>query len=183
MEQDNIIQQKQALRKHIKVIKNNYSEDQKMEKSRIVFDKLMLLPSFSNAKTIMSYWSLPDEVFTHDVIIEWSKNKKILLPVIQNDVLEVRKFESIEYLKVSDKLGLMEPTGEIFTEYEHIDIIIVPGLAFDEQLNRLGRGKGYYDAFLPLTQAIKIGVCFDFQFFKSIPHQAHDIKVDQVLYD
>ena len=61
-------------------------------------------------------------------------------------------------------------------------MVVVPGMAFDAQGNRLGRGKGYYDRFLPKVQAYKIGMCFAFQHFDYITHEAHDVKMDEVIY-
>ena len=65
-------------------------------------------------------------------------------------------------------------------QWEKIDLILVPGMAFDAMGNRLGRGKGYYDKVLRHTPAYKIGVCFDFQFLKAVPTEAHDVRMDNV---
>lgn len=83
--------------------------------------------------------------------------------------------------------GIMEPEGPAFTAYDDIDLIIIPGLAFDVKHNRLGRGKGYYDRFLQQmqqmrqTHAYKIGVCFHHQLVDSIPVTAYDIPMDEVV--
>ena len=65
--------------------------------------------------------------------------------------------------------GIKEPTGETFLEYDKIDLVIVPGVAFDRTLNRMGRGKGFYDRLLPKIKAPKVAVCFDFQLMEKIP--------------
>ena len=78
--------------------------------------------------------------------------------------------------------GIMEPEGPAFTAYDDIDLIIIPGVAFDVKHNRLGRGKGYYDRFLPLIpDTYKIGVCFPFQMTTSIPAEEHDIRMDEII--
>lgn len=80
--------------------------------------------------------------------------------------------------------GIMEPEGPAFTAYDDIDLIITPGVAFDVNHNRLGRGKGYYDRFLQQmrqTHAYKIGVCFPHQLVDSIPVTAYDIPMDEVV--
>lgn len=64
---------------------------------------------------------------------------------------------------------------------DKIDVILVPGVAFDAYGNRLGRGKGYYDKILKQTNAYKIGVCFDFQFIENVPTEVHDVKMDKVV--
>ena len=76
----------------------------------------------------------------------------------------------------------MEPVGRLFNDYPSVDVAVVPGMAFDSRCNRLGRGKGYYDRMLPkLSNAYKIGMCFDFQKLPGIPADDHDIKVDEVI--
>ena len=63
------------------------------------------------------------------------------------------------------------------------DIILVPGLAFDHQLNRLGYGAGYYDTFLNMHPAsIKIGVCYPFQVIENVPTEDHDVALDVIVY-
>jgi 5-formyltetrahydrofolate cyclo-ligase len=57
----------------------------------------------------------------------------------------------------------------------------VPGIAFDRKMNRLGRGKGYYDRFLSKISAPKIGICFDFQLLDKIPAESTDIKMDYIV--
>ena len=76
----------------------------------------------------------------------------------------------------------MEPVGKPFTAFKEIDVAVVPGMSFDMRGNRLGRGKGYYDRFLPkIPQAYKIGVCFPFQKLPGIPADENDMKVDEVI--
>ena len=78
--------------------------------------------------------------------------------------------------------NIMEPVGEVFSNYERVDVAVVPGMAFDSRNNRLGRGRGYYDRLLPLlTNAYKIGICFDFQRLPGIPSEATDQPMDEVI--
>jgi len=76
-----------------------------------------------------------------------------------------------------------EPSGELFTDFDRITLAIIPGMAFDHQGNRLGRGKGYYDRLLPqLSHAYKLGLCFPFQLLtEEIPHEPHDCRMDEVF--
>ena len=107
-------------------------------------------PAFRAATTVLLYHSLKDEVDTHEFIRKWSREKRILLPVVVGDDLELRLYTGPEDLKPG-AYGIEEPTGELFTDYADIDFIVVPGVAFDRNGNRLGRGKGYYDRLLPRT--------------------------------
>ena len=75
----------------------------------------------------------------------------------------------------------METNTEILREYQVIDLAVVPRVAFDKEGCRLGRGKGYYDRLLPLINCYKIGICFPFQLYDSIPTEKFDIKMDEVI--
>jgi len=82
-----------------------------------------------------------------------------------------------------ESFGIPEPDGELYPFPELIDVIIVPGVAFDKQNNRLGRGKAFYDKLLKTVKSKKVGVCFDFQMIDQVPTGEFDIKMDCVVYD
>ena len=146
-----------------------------------VLNRLEAHPVFQQAHTILIYHSLPDEVNTHDFIRKWSAHKQILLPVVIGDDLELRRYTGSADLK-KGAYGIEEPVGEPFTDYDSIDLAIIPGVAFDTHGNRLGRGKGYYDRLLPrLPHTYKIGICFPFQLLEEIPTEALDVRMDEVL--
>jgi 5-formyltetrahydrofolate cyclo-ligase len=95
--------------------------------------------------------------------------------------MELRCYEGPQDLE-GGFFNIMEPVGKAFSNYEEIDVAVIPGMAFDGRCNRLGRGRGYYDRLLPkLPQAYKIGICFDFQKLPGIPADEHDIKVDEIV--
>ena len=74
-----------------------------------------------------------------------------------------------------------EPTGENFTDFEEIELGIIPGVSFDRQGNRLGRGKGYYDKLLPLLpHSYNIGICYRFQAREEIPCEPFDRRMEEV---
>lgn len=138
-------------------------------------------PAFKKATTILLYYSLGDEVDTHQFIRKWSRKKRILLPVVVGKDLELRVYTSPEELIVG-AYNIEEPTGELFTSYNTIDFIVVPGVAFDSKGNRLGRGKGYYDRLLPqIPSAYKAGICFPFQLVEEIPTESFDIRMDEII--
>lgn len=99
--------------------------------------------------------------------------------VVGND-LELRHYTGPEDLSIG-AYGISEPTGELFTDYEEIDLAIIPGVAFDPSGHRLGRGKGYYDKLLPHIPACKVGICFPFQLIEEVPAEAFDICMDTVI--
>lgn len=147
-----------------------------------VFALLEGLPVFTTASNIFIYNSLPDEVQTMNFIQKWNDTKNFYLPVMKGDSLVFRKFHPHTTFSRAS-LNVLEPDGDDFTNYSDVDIVIVPGVAFDMNMNRMGRGKGYYDRFLSKVDLIKIGVCFNFQLFDNIPSDTHDIKMDYVITD
>ena len=87
-------------------------------------------------------------------------------------------------MQAGEQFGIGEPTGPEFTDLESIDMIIVPGVAFDSHGNRMGRGRGFYDRLLKSTpNAAKIGVGYDFQLLDTIPVEPHDVPMDCVITD
>lgn len=138
-------------------------------------------PAFEAARTILLYHSLKDEVNTHSFIEKWSRKKRILLPVVVGNDLELRVYTGSHDLAIGS-YGIEEPTGEPFTNYTAIDLVAVPGVAFDRRGNRLGRGKGYYDRLLSrIPSAYKIGICFPFQIVEEVPVEAFDIRMDEII--
>ena len=138
-------------------------------------------PAFRAANTILLYHSLKDEVDTHAFIRKWSNEKRILLPVVVGDELELRIYSGPEDM-ATGSYGIEEPTGEIFTDYAAIEFIAVPGVAFDAKGNRLGRGKGYYDRLLPrIPSACKAGICFPFQLVEEVPADSYDVRMDIII--
>ena len=138
-------------------------------------------PYFKEARTVLLYHSLPDEPDTHAFVEKWCREKRVLLPVVVGDDLELRLYTSSKDL-AKGAYGIQEPVGEPFTDYQEIDFVAVPGVAFDHRGNRLGRGKGYYDRLLPrLARAYRAGICFPFQLFDEIPTEPQDIAMHCVI--
>lgn len=177
---ENINKEKDILRQNIASIKKLYTSDELNNMSSSIFSKLQKTDIFINAKKIFIYHSLRGEVQTMEFISEWILKKEFFLPAVTGKNLTFRKYDKNSFLKTG-KLGVMETDGADYTAYNVVDLIIVPGIAFDLQMNRLGRGKGYYDRFLPKLPAVKIGVCFDFQLFEQIPSCLHDVKMDYII--
>ncbi len=181
MNPESIIVQKNAVRKAMKEKKRGLSEEKKLNDSELIFNRVESLTQFKEAKTILAYWSLPDEVNTHRFVAKWANQKSIALPVVVGDTLELRFFNGLNNLVTSDSFGIKEPVAEELVTPEEIDLAIIPGVAFDRKGNRLGRGKGFYDRFLNQTKAYKVAVGFDFQILEEIPVASFDVPVDIVV--
>lgn len=152
------------------------------ESSRKIFAEVEKLPEFIESKNVLAYWSLPDEVYTHDFVKKWHKDKIVSLPIVVGKNLELRVFTGMDCMKKGSSFGILEPSNTRLTNPYEIDIVIVPGVAFDMEGNRLGRGKGYYDSLLSNTRVYKIGVCFEFQILEKVATSSHDIKMDKIIY-
>jgi 5-formyltetrahydrofolate cyclo-ligase len=172
---------KKDIRRHIRDLKMQVGTAEKRSKAASVWAQIARMEHFQHAKTLLLYWSMPDELCTHGFILRRYLEKTILLPVIDGDSLKIKYFEGPESLKRHASLNLYEPQGRDYKLLQQIDIVIVPGIAFDKERHRLGRGKGYYDQLLPTLNAYKIGVGFDFQLLEHVPCEAHDILMDEVV--
>ncbi len=138
---------------------------------------------FSRARTILLYYSLPDEPPTESIIERLAaEGRRVVLPrVVSDDAMELRIYTSVAAMK-RGAFGILEPTGPLFTAYDAIDVAVVPGMAFDASGHRLGRGRGYYDRLLPkLSKAYLIGVCHHSRLLADIPVDAHDVAMHCVI--
>jgi len=178
-----INQQKKEIRKYIKQLKKEYTLEEKKAKSKIIFEQVEQWDEFQKSDTLMAYWSMDDEVYTHDFVLKWFQTKTIILPSVKGDELELRVFKGMDDMTEGAAFGIKEPKELYKKELDQIDLVIVPGVAFDKKNNRLGRGKAYYDKLLSKTSALKVGVCFDFQMLDSVPVDQYDINMDWVITD
>lgn len=175
-----IFSQKKAFRKKVVAAKKSFSAEELSFFSEEAVSTLELTEVFQTAKIILAYHSLPDEVCTHNLLKKYHKEKTFLLPVVQGDDLILKTYCADEDMPVSS-YGIQEPCGEIFSDYNKIDMVLVPGVAFDRKLNRMGRGKGFYDRLLPKIKSPKVGIGFDFQLFDAIPAAEMDIKMNMIV--
>ncbi len=148
-------------------------------------------PRWQAAQTVLLYHSLPDEVYTHDLIRQaLDERKKVLLPVVVGDDLELRPLQHEDDLQ-EGAFHILEPQGIEFTDYDAIDLAVIPGMAFTRDGRRLGRGRGYYDRLLSRLTRSKdslspqhtytIGLAWPFQILTDLPTEPHDITLDEVI--
>lgn len=176
------MREKSELRKSIKAAVKALSKEEKRQRSEYVLKSLEKNKYFRSARSVLLFWSLPDEVETHEFVERWSGQKRILLPVVVGDELEVRLYEGLDRLRVGS-FDIQEPVGELVTDYSSIDLVVVPGVGFDVEGHRLGRGKGYYDRLLPKVRAHRIGICFPEQFVFNVPNDPWDVNVHEIIFE
>lgn len=146
------------------------------DSSIAVVRKLKRCKELIAADTLLLYYPLKDEI---DIKPLYSLDKKIFLPVIENNEMLFRRYDGD--LK-KGKFGIMEPTGEYYTIGSN-DLMIVPAVAYDRDGYRLGRGKGFYDRFLADKKIKTIGVVSKLRIVSDVFREPNDIKVDFIITD
>ena len=172
---------KKELRQQIKQLKNMTPVAMRDLEAEIVFKSIEKMPVWQHAQHILHYWSLPDELPTHECVNRWlADGKSIYLPRVVGDDLEIVPYHGAESLDVNNKFHIGEPVGEA-VDPSCLELIIVPAVALDEKRNRLGRGKGFYDRLLSGTSCPTIGVVCGFQLVEEVPVEQHDRPLDCVV--
>lgn len=185
-----MINQKQQLREELAKIRksiSNKSNPDISERSKLICDILLKDERIIEANNILLYYPTLDEVDIRPVIEYcWENGKNVYLPFIKE--IKIGKVEGMGDLK-DFGLGFKEPTLSVLYNHEkdcnklRIDLIILPGLGFDKEGNRLGHGKGWYDRFISTLEykPILIGVCFKEQLLEGIPHENYDIRMEEII--
>ena len=172
---------KAEIRHSIKELKRNVSDSDKCRFADMAFSLLERIPIFSYAERILCYYSLPDELPTLAFLTKWQKRKSLFLPRVNGMNLDILKYDEQRLQKGA--FLIEEPVGEDLVPINTIQLVIVPGVAFDRNGNRLGRGKGFYDRLLAGSSALKVGICYPFQLIDDIPSESHDVRMDVIITD
>lgn len=170
---------KYDIRQRIRNLKSLLSEVEKISASDSVFERIENSAPFQLAEKVLMYHSLPDEIETRRFLEKWKSRKKFFLPRVNGVNLELLPYDESR-LEIGS-FHIEEPSGNDIHPVEEIEVIIVPGVAFDRKGHRLGRGKGFYDRLLQSAAATKIGVGYDFQLVDEIPAEPHDVSMDMVI--
>jgi 5-formyltetrahydrofolate cyclo-ligase len=183
-----IRKQKEEIRREIKGILRQKSPASKQEESLNIQEELLSSEEFNSSKTVMTYVSLPNEVDTM-LFIEKAleRGKKVVVPRIDitDETITAVELTSINEL-AKGPFGVYEPKNKPArkVDLKEIDLIVVPGIAFDKENMRLGRGRGYYDRFLSdpdLSSATTIGLAYKCQKVNILPSDPHDRPVMRVI--
>jgi 5-formyltetrahydrofolate cyclo-ligase len=157
-----------------------------LEKSERIKEQVFHMTEFKVAKTILFYVSYDNEVYTHKMIKKSLEIKKqVIIPKIdmKNRTILCSSLTQWDDL-LAGAYNILEPRQECLNEValESIDLIIIPGIAFDYRGNRIGHGMGYYDRLLQKKmKANRLGLAFELQIVESIPTDKYDIKVEKIV--
>lgn len=155
---------KQAIREHILRLRNSLSPEERAEKSRAIVQRLTALESFKKARGVMLYITLGSEVQTEEAMEKTlGAGKRVFVP------------DAVGVLEVTERARRADP--------KEIDLVVVPGIAFDVSGNRLGYGTGWYDKFSHRlkAEAELIGLAFECQVVEQVPNHPHDIRVHTII--
>ena len=176
---------KERIRREIKQKREKLSKTILLKKSKQIKERLFDIDEFRDAQVVLFYVSYNNEVFTHDMIKETQvMGKQVVVPFsdTKNKTVIPVKLDSWDELKTGS-YGILEPVREHLKKVtvDIVDVIIVPGVAFDICGRRIGHGLGYYDKLLAETDKTSIGLAFEIQIVESIPVERHDVSIDMIV--
>ena len=153
--------------------------------SRIIMNKFIGLKAYKQSRLVFVYMDFNNEVMTSDLIKHMlAEKKRVAIPYTDTISTLIIPSEITEEadLKLSP-FGYFEPKEINPVDVEEIDLVLVPGVVFDKNLNRIGFGKGYYDRILKNLKpgAKKIALAHDFQVLDEVPAEDHDVKMDMII--
>lgn len=179
---------KAELRRQVKNALFEFTNEERVARSKKACQNLINTPQFREASVVMMYLSLPHEVDVSGAILyAWQQQKTVAVPKVswqQRHMIPV-EINSLETGISTEAGGLQNPVTGAPMPLEEIDLVVTPGLAFDRNGNRLGRGGAYFDRFFDSKQlhALKGGFAFSQQIVDSVPVQEHDQPIDFLVTD
>lgn len=179
-------EEKEILRNKILSIRDSLNRNEKEIMDNEIFNKLKNTELYKNARNIFIYISFSNEINTINIIKKALEDKKdVFIPKIYktNKSMKAIKLNSFDDLK-KNSMGILEPIDDSkYIEKENIDLIVVPGVVFDKDCNRIGYGGGYYDRYLKdiAYKNNKVVLAYDLQVIDKIENEKHDIKVDYII--
>ncbi|WP_252236928.1 5-formyltetrahydrofolate cyclo-ligase [Clostridium sp. CH2] len=181
-----IMEDKKKLRREILKLRKEIDSEEKKNFDNIIHNKFLKSKFYSQCKNIFVYISYDSEIDTKTLIRRALKDgKNIYVPRTnyETKLMEAIRIVSLENL-TEDEHGILEPKeNELATNLDNIDLIIMPGVAFDKNGGRMGYGGGFYDRYLNKCKKDihKISLAYDFQVVGCIPMDKHDIRIDYII--
>jgi len=169
---------------------NRRAQENKDELSRAICDRFLALPEYEKSGTVLFYIDVRAEVRTREYLPQvLETDKRLVVPYcVDGEQLELFLLEDMQELETG-MYKILEPRAELRTRPEKqvdvadIDLVMVPGVAFDKRGARMGHGKGYYDRLLSQARPDTplVALAFECQMFPEIPVDDHDVFMDQII--
>lgn len=180
---------KQSIRSKYLAIRNTLTSEERFNKSKLIWERLQEEKEYLEAEILLVYMDYRSEVMTTSFVTDLleEKKKRIFAPTVEGMNISFYEVTSITEL-VSGYQGIREPVSGIKRKFDddlmkkYKCLILVPGAVFDEQMGRMGYGKGFYDRFFDKYDGIiKAGLAFECQMTKQVPAEVHDVKMDMII--
>ena len=178
-----IAEEKKQLRSAIRAQMKALPREALREEDEVLFDRFLALPQVEQAHTIFIYHGMGAEPDTARLIAPLrQRGKRVVLPrCLPGNEMETRSVNGTEEL-IRHRFGMLEPGEDCpLVDRAEVDLILVPGLAFDRQCRRLGQGGGFYDRYLEGYTGPTVALCRDCFLLQQVPCEAHDRRVDCVV--
>ncbi len=177
--------EKRILREKVLLTREKFDKTYIDEATKDIIGQLMKTSAYENSKIIFTYIDFQNEVETKDFIeTSLACGKRICVPLCKKEgQMTAREIFSLDDLKINS-FGILEPleASPIIAPSE-IDLCIVPCVCVNKEGYRLGYGGGYYDRFLPETNAIQVLLCYKDFVYQEIPLETHDVKIHILIYN
>lgn len=182
--------QKKLLRAEVRARREKLSPEVRTEKSRRIFEHLQTLECWRQAENVLVYLSVHAEVETAEIVAWLVAEKRCIVPWCRKDgTLGLFRLTSPETELAPGTFGIPEPAAvwrevpDRVVKPETLDLVLLPGVAFDRSGGRLGQGGGYYDRLLETLgpQAVTVGLAYACQIVPEVPREEHDRRVDYVV--
>lgn len=185
-----VFNEKKALRKEILTRRKNIDAAEKGEMDKKILDRFFESKYYKEAKNIFIYISYDSEINTIEIINKAFKDgKKIYVPRTEfetrlMDAVEITSFDNL----IKSSYGILEPSMEVLqVNPNKLDLIVVPGVAFDRNGGRMGYGAGFYDRYFKkinkdnIKRIVKLALAYDFQVLEKVPMSVQDVPVDFII--
>jgi 5-formyltetrahydrofolate cyclo-ligase len=178
--------EKSALRHEIKQRLMQMSKEDRVVKSKRICERIIDADVFGKASVVMAYLHMPHEVdLTLLILHAWQQGKTVAIPKVSWEQRHMIPIEitSLETGIKTNGHGLRNPINGTPVPFDQIDLVVTPGLGFDKNGNRLGRGGAYYDNFFKHEKitAARWAVAFSQQIYEQMPHDENDVSVDAIV--
>lgn len=180
----NLHPDKKPLRQQIRAARIGLSKEERTQKNAAIQARLEELPEFKAAETVLFYVSTGEEAGTHEIIKKYLNKKRIVVPTIQKGTKEFQVFHLTDWSELEPgifNIPEIHHENRIPHPLNDIDLIIVPGVAFDKNGFRLGYGGGYYDSLLMMYPKPTIGLSYECQLVDEVPRDNHDLPVGKII--
>ncbi len=175
--------EKQAMRNRVMTRLRALSPKEREMESMLATQNAAIIKEVENAKSVMLFAPMADEPDIWPLIdLLLARRRTVVLPAVSGGVIVPCEYRGDDIL-VSSSYGALEPSTQYAVDASIIELVLVPGVAFDIKGHRLGHGMGHYDRFLAPLNCIKIGLCYEVQMEQAVPFEPHDVTMDAVCTD